>query len=340
MKQKILIAFNIALFVLLFFVALLAVRLANYKDRPIIPANRGIYFEIRPGTSVKQFAYDLHAMGVLRKPHYFVLLVRIKGLSKEIQAGKYRFAPLSTPNMIINKITSGEVISESLTFIEGWNVKQVMKAIDLNHDIKHTLTALNEHDIMAALGKPSLAAEGQFFPDTYHFNEGASDISLLEKAHRELVKRLNSAWAQRDKSVPYTSPQQALIVASILEKEAADPKERHIIAGVIINRLNKKMYLQLDPTVIYGLGDKFTGHLTLKDLRTESPYNTYLNKGLPPTPIAIASMNAIVAALHPIGDQYLYFVSKGDGTHIFSKTLQEHEAAVQQYHLQKRDGRS
>jgi len=234
-------------------------------------------------------------------------------------------------------LVSGAVIQHQLTIVEGWTFRQLMVAIKEHEAIRQTLEGLSDEEIMARLGKPDLHPEGQFAPDTYRFSRSTSDLEFLRRAHRILQDWLEQEWNQRAQSLPYQSPYEALTMASIIEKETGLESEREAIAGAFVRRLERKMRLQTDPTVIYGMGDRYNGNIRRADLRRDTRYNTYTRHGLPPTPIALPGLAALKAALHPASGSALYFVAKGDGSHQFSDTLDEHLAAVRRYQLKRRN---
>lgn len=230
----------------------------------------------------------------------------------------------------------GEVVQYSLTLVEGWNFRQLRSALQNQPKLQQTLDGLSDAEIMAHIGAPELHPEGRFFPDTYRFTRGTSDADLLRRAYARLEQVLEEEWQQRSEGLPYQNAYQALVMASIIEKETGVPEERGEIAGVFVRRLARGMLLQTDPTVIYGMGERYKGRITRTDLRTPTPYNTYTNAGLPPTPIAMVGREAIHAALHPADGTSLYFVARGDGSHVFSDTLDQHNRAVREYQLKRR----
>lgn len=304
-----------------------------FKVTPLNIAAGGLDYTVAPGTSMKSLAYDLQRRGVLKHPGYLVLLARWNRVSDRIQAGEYALTPEMTPKQLLDKLVAGKVLQHSLTLVEGWTFNQMMNAIDGDPDLKHTLKGLTGKQVMARLDLPERNPEGLFHPDTYHFPEGTTDAMFLRRAYDAMHRELSRAWRDRAPNLPYKTPYQALIVASIIERETAIPEERPRIAGVLVRRLRKGMRLAVDPTVIYGLGRAFDGNLRRRDLRRDTPYNTYLHRGLPPTPISMPGVKSIQAALHPARGQALYYVSRGDGSHQFSDTLQEHRQAVARYQL-------
>jgi UPF0755 protein len=232
---------------------------------------------------------------------------------------------------LFHMITEGDTSLSGITFIEGWTFKQMRQALNADNDVKHDTLGLSDREIAEKLGLGVSEPEGMFFPDTYYFSIGMSDLDILKRANRVMETKLTEYWAQRDPGLPYQTPYDALIMASIVEKETGQGKERPLIAGVFLNRLRIGMRLQTDPTVIYGMGDHYDGNIRKQDLLTDTPYNTYTRVGLPPTPIAMPGAASILAVLHPAKSKALYFVSRGDGTHQFSDTLEEHNRAVWRY---------
>lgn len=253
-----------------------------------------------------------------------------------LHSGEYRMTPGMTAQSLIGVWQRGEVVQYSLTLVEGWNFRQVRAALAKHEKLEQTLTGLSDTQVMEKLGHPGVFPEGRFFPDTYRFVRGMSDAELLEKAYDRLDDVLAKEWSKRAADVPYTDPYQALIMASLVEKETGVPQERGQIAGVFVRRMQIGMLLQTDPTVIYGLGERYTGKLTRAHLKESTPYNTYVNAGLPPTPIAMVGREAIHAALNPVPGKSLYFVARGDGSHVFSDDLDAHNSAVREFQLKRR----
>jgi UPF0755 protein len=293
-------------------------------------------FSIGAGSSLRSAARQIVQAGVPLSERAFVLLARVSGKETGIKAGSYEIAQGVTPWTLLRKITQGEVQLTEIVFIEGWSFAQMRAALDSNPSVRHDTRGLSDPDIMARLGAPGVAAEGMFFPDTYLFARGESDLAILARAHRMLERQLQTAWAARDGESPVTTPEQALVLASIVEKETGDAKERPLIAGVFANRLKRGMRLQTDPTVIYGLGTSFDGNLRRRDLEADTPFNTYTRDGLPPHPIAMPGKAALLAAVNPAKTDALYFVSRGDGTHQFSRSLEEHNRAVAKFQRGRR----
>jgi UPF0755 protein len=258
-------------------------------------------------------------------------LAALQGRTTRIRAGEYRVLPGITPQGLLDQLVKGEILLHPLTLVEGWTFRQVRGAVADHPAIHQTLTDLADDDVMAALGVPGLSPEGQFFPDTYLFPRGTSDLKLLQLAHHRLQAELEAAWAARQSDLPLKSPAELLTLASLVEKETALGSERPQIAGVFLRRLRLNMPLQTDPTVIFGLGMAFDGNLKRADLQMNHPYNTYRMIGLPPGPIALTGRAALAAAAHPAPGEALYFVARGDGSHVFSSTLEAHNRAVNCY---------
>jgi UPF0755 protein len=315
-----------------------AVLLGQYQDFRKTPLNipeSGVVYEIAAGTSLKQLAYDLQRRGITGHPHYLVWLGRELDLAHRLQAGEYEITAGMTPENLLRKLAGGEVIQHAITLIEGQTFKEMLAVITANGDLVHTLDGVGTEELMTRLGHEGEHPEGRFLPDTYHFPQGTTDLAFLTRAYNAMERHLTDAWAGREEGLPLETPYEALILASIVEKETGVAGERPVIAGVFIRRLQKGMRLQTDPTVIYGLGDRFDGNLRASDLRNDTPYNTYTRDGLPPTPIAMPGAASIHAVLHPDKGDALFFVADGSGGHYFSRTLKEHELAVQKFQLGK-----
>ncbi len=300
-----------------------------------------VNYTIKPGANLMSVAKALQQQGLMERPRYWVWFAKWEGNADKIKAGEYEISPQMTPPQLLALFVSGKVIDYTLTIPEGWTFRQMLKALHQHDKIKKTLLdregkLLDNKAIMTRLRQSGIHPEGMFYPDTYHFASKTSDVEFLQRAFKQMQQRLDAEWENRAPKLPYKNSYEALIMASIIEKETAAPEEREQIAGVFVRRLNKGMRLQTDPTVIYGLGETFDGNIRRRDLRAENAYNTYKIKGLPPTPIALPGGDAIYAALHPAPGNTLYFVSRGDGTHKFSATNEEHNAAVRKYQLKKR----
>ena len=302
-----------------------------WAEQPISDQPAVIAFTVVPGSGVGLASQQIAAAGVPLNPWLFSLLARVTQKASQIKAGSYEFKPGTTPWRLIDQLVRGEFAQESLTIIEGWTFRQMRQAIAANVGLKHETAALSDQDLMAKISSDFTKPEGLFFPDTYLFAKGSPDINIYRQAHAMLMARLKSAWEKRDPNLPYANPYQALTMASIVEKETGQKSERAMIAGVFVNRLKLGMLLQTDPTVIYGMGDKYEGKISKKDLLTDTPYNTYKRPGLPPTPIALPGVQSLDAALGPAKTDALYFVSRGDGTSKFSGNLLDHNRAVNQF---------
>jgi UPF0755 protein len=309
--------------------------LASFALTPVPVPESARELDVAKGRALKSLARDLVRSGVLREPWSFELLARLLGHASGIKAGSYELPAQLTPYELLGKLTRGDVAQTSITFIEGWTFAQLRAALDAHPSLAHDTRGLAEKEILQRLGAAEAQAEGLFFPDTYHFASGASDLTVLARAYRTMQARLAALWQGRAPDLPYTAPYEALIMASIVEKETGREAERELIAAVFVNRLRRSMRLQTDPTVIYGLGQRFDGNLRRQDLETDTPYNTYTRAGLPPTPIALPGRRALEAALRPAPSGALYFVARGDGSSQFSSTLDEHNRAVQRYQLKR-----
>lgn len=290
-----------------------------------------IEFSINPGSGVAASAQQMAAAGVPVNPTLFVLLARLTGDAGRIKAGSYELKPNTSPRGLLSQLVRGEFAQEAVTIIEGWSFKQMRQAISSHTRLKHDTVKLTDAELMAKISTEYKDPEGLFFPDTYLFAKGSSEIEIYRRAHQAMLAHLNEAWEKRNKELPYKTPYEALIMASIVEKETGQKSERTMIAGVFVNRLRTGMLLQTDPTVIYGMGDAFVGKIAKKDLLTDTPYNTYTRGGLPPTPISLPGLQSLQAALAPAETPALYFVSRGDGTSQFSSNLPDHNRAVNRY---------
>ena len=303
-----------------------------WSHLPIIGTNDpSIEFEVKPGSSVRSSAQQIAAAGVPANPTLLAILVRLTGKSAKLKAGHYELKPGTTPLALINQLMRGEFAQESLAIIEGWTFQQMRQAIAAHPALKHDTLALSDQELLAKVTAEYKQPEGLFAPDTYLFAKGASDLQIYKQAYALMLKRLDDEWARRNPSVPYKSRYDALIMASIVEKETGQKSERNMVAAVFVNRLKKGMLLQTDPTVIYGMGDKFQGNIRKRDLETDTPYNTYTRTGLPPTPISLPGAASIAAALNPANSDALYFVARGNGTSEFTNNLNDHNRAVNKY---------
>jgi UPF0755 protein len=288
-------------------------------------------FSIKKGSSLRSAASQMAQAGVLYRPELFVLLARFMGKATSLKAGFYELDKPVAPLGLLRKITQGDYTLVSITLVEGWTFRQVRKALAGEPGIQQEIRELSDADVAQRLGIEHPSPEGWFFPDTYNFSHGTSDLKILRRAHELMRSHLAAQWERRAQNLPLSSPYEALILASIIEKETGKPEERQLIAAVFVNRLRLGMRLQTDPTVIYGLGDAFDGNLRRADLLADTAWNTYTRAGLPPTPIAMPGLASLAAALGPDASDALYFVARGDGSHQFSRSLGEHDRAVTKY---------
>jgi len=302
-----------------------------WLDHPLALASPAVELSIEPGTPPREVAAAWVRAGVQADPDWLYAWFRFSGDARRIRAGSYEIEPGATPRSLLARMVQGDEAFERLRLIEGWTFRQLRAALAAAPHLKQQGAAMTEAELMAALGLPGVPAEGRFFPDTYLYSRGVSDLTVLRRAAAMQAKRLSEVWATRRADLPLQTPEQALVLASIVEKETGRPADRGQIAGVFINRLRIGMPLQTDPTVIYGLGAAFDGNLRKRDLLTDTPYNTYTRRGLPPTPIAMPGLAALRAAVQPDATQALYFVARGDGSSVFSADLAAHNRAVNQY---------
>lgn len=320
---------------LLFAAALLFVGWMGYfAFTPVQLKNSPLDFTIKTGSPLRAASRQIEEAGISVPAWQLTLLGRILGKSTEIKAGSYEVAQGITPMRLLEKLTRGDVTQAEVVLLEGWTFRQVRAVLDAHADIRHETDGWTERQIMVRLGIDG-QAEGRFFPDTYLFARGTSDLDILRRSYRQMLKVMQTEWESREMGLPYASAYQALVLASIVEKETGQAQDRAHIAAVFINRLRKGMLLQTDPSVIYGLGEKFDGNLRKRDLLADGPYNTYTRPGLPPTPIAMPGLASLQAVLHPAKTDMLYFVARGDGSSQFSRTLDEHNRAVAKYQLKK-----
>jgi UPF0755 protein len=296
---------------------------------------RDFVFTVDSGMTFSALNKKLQSSEIIQNNRYLEILARTSNRASKIKSGEYNLAPGLLPDELLDLFVSGKVVQYSMTLIEGWQIHEMLEAIKLNDLLEKKLNSYNPDSLMAELGYSEKTAEGLFFPDTYHFPRGTSDVEFLKRSYQRLQDVLDAEWQNRESNLPYKTPYEALIMASIIEKETGLASERAAIAGVFVRRLNKNMKLQTDPTVIYAMGRQFNGNIRKKDLNIDSPYNTYRYKGLPPSPISLVGREAIHAALHPEDGKALYFVAKGDGSHYFSENLAEHNRAVAKYQLKK-----
>ena len=322
--------FVASLLLLALVAAALAAGAAWWLARPLALPASPYAFDVKQGATLRSVARELAAAGVLPSPWPLVALARLKGVDRTIKAGNYEIdAGLTLPELL-DRLTQGDVTQLALTIPEGTTFAELRAMLAAEERIGKT-AGLSDAELMTKLGDPGMAPEGWFFPDTYYFASGTTDVALLRRAHRLMRERLDAAWAKRAEGLPLKDPYEALILASIVEKETGRPADRPLIASVLVNRLRLGMRLQADPTVIYGLGARFDGNLRKRDLEAETPFNTYVREGLPPTPIALPGQAALDAALNPPRTTYLYFVSRGDGSSEFSDNLADHNRAVAKF---------
>ena len=327
----------------LFFLALLAVAaflgwMAWFAFMPTPLASTPLEFDIQPGIGLRVAARQITEAGVDFAPWQFSWLGRFAGKAADIKAGSYEISAGITPWDLLNKLTRGDVTQAEIVLVEGKTFHQFREVLDADSNVHHDSTGLTDADLLVRIGATEVHPEGLFFPDTYLFAKQSSDLDVLRRAYRAMQRRLASEWENRDPSVPYENIYQTLIMASIVEKETGRAADRPMVAAVFTNRIERGMPLQTDPTVIYGLGDSFDGNLRKRDLITDNAYNTYTRGGLPPTPIAMPGLASIQAVMHPPPTDKLYFVARGDGSSVFSRTLEEHNRAVARY--QKKTGGS
>jgi len=314
---------------------------ANYHHALRQPALVGgtVVIEIEKGDSLDRIIDKLLAQKLAVNPFWFKLIVVQERALKKLKTGEYELTSGMTLPELLALFVQGKTMQHAITFPEGWNFKQIRQEIELNPYLEHTLSAAEFDNVMSKIAGADLSVArpvGLFFPDTYFFEKHDSDLSLLQRGYDKMQRVLQQEWQNKAEGLPFTTPYQALILASIVEKETAAVAERPMIAGVFIRRLEKNMLLQTDPTVIYGIGDSYQGDIKSKDLTTATPYNTYVISGLPPTPIAMPGREALNAVLHPEKGDSLYFVARGDGTHVFSASLKDHNMAVNSFQRKKK----
>ncbi len=325
----------IGLFFALGTLILLTQTIRQIEQAPMVSTGQNpVIMEVERGSSFTRIAQQIAERNLYNHPRMLGLYARYKGIAGRLQAGEYQIPPGESVAELLRRMAAGDVIQYEFTIIEGWRFDQLLTAIRANPLIKQTLTpSMDGQAVMAAIGREGVHPEGQFLPETYHFPRGLTDVDLLRRANRALEQALAQAWTGRTEGLPLASPEEALILASIIEKETGRAEERRQIAGVFTRRLQQGMRLQTDPTVIYGLGEDFDGDLLRIHLRTDTPYNTYTRHGLPPTPIALPGIASIRAAVNPAEGSALFFVSRGDGSHVFSDNYDDHRAAVRRYQL-------
>ena len=312
-------------------ITLLSIYFKNYVNQPLSDVADEVQLIVTPGMSFTDVSRHLREKGLIKEKLSWDIYGRLSGATNDIKAGEYALAKNITPLQLLHKLIRGDTIQFTLTVVEGWTFKQLWDAVR-QHD-KITQTVNTPEELLESLDINDRHPEGWFYPDTYHFPAGTTDIDFFQRAFSYMQKVLDEVWSNRQGDIPLKTPEEALTLASIIEKETSVEDEREMIAAVFTTRLKRGMRLQTDPTVIYGMGESFNGNIRRQDLKADTPYNTYLHKGLPPTPIALPSRASIVAALSPADSEVLYFVSKGDGTHHFSKTYEEHREAVIKYQL-------
>jgi UPF0755 protein len=302
-----------------------------WLQHPLTLAHDEVEVSVEPGTPVREIVRLWHDAGVQDQPELLYQWFRWSGDAKRIRAGSYLIAPGATPRSLLEKMVRGDEELESVHIIDGWTVRQMRAALAAAPGLKNTTAGLSDEQLMAAIGAPDVKAEGRFYPDTYVYSKGVKDVLVLKRAHDALERQLQAAWVLRAPDTPLKGPDEALTLASVIEKETGAASDRGKVAAVFSNRLRLGMPLQSDPTVIYGLGAAYAGSLHKIDLQTDTPYNSYTRQGLPPTPIALPGRDALRAAVKPDASKALYFVSRGDGTSVFSETLNAHNQAVNQY---------
>jgi UPF0755 protein len=311
---------------------------SHYVNTPVT-LDEDVIVTIPSGATLGQVTRQLSQEGIIQSPLYWRILARITGSANRIKAGEYRLSGSLTPGEILSMLVAGKTLQYNITIPEGWTFKQMLEAIRSKQEIRNTSDTEDAATIMEAVGEPGMNPEGRFLPETYFFTRNTPDIDILRRSHDAMKSLLQKEWDQRADGLPLKTPYEALILASIVEKETGVGDERPMIAAVFINRLDKGMKLQTDPTVIYGMGDRYKGNIRKQDLLRDTPYNTYTRKGLPPTPIALPSASSIHAVLHPADSKALYFVARGGGRHYFSNSYEEHRKAVIKYLLDGDAGR-
>ena len=310
----------------------------RFVRTPLVTTAAGLDYHLPAGSSLRRVSADFATLGLWntpQDPYWFRLIARKRQLAHKLQAGEYHFDSGTLPLPILQTLASGDVTHYEVTLVEGLNFRDTRRALEQQPKLVAVLEGMTADQVMTVLGHPDQLPEGRFLAETYRYTAGSTDVAILRRAYRDMQTLLHREWQQRAPQLPYKTPYEALIMASIIEKETALPEERPRIAGVMVRRLQKGMRLQTDPTVIYGLGEDFDGNLRRRDLRSDTPYNTYTRSGLPPTPIATPGPDSIHAALHPAAGNELYFVASGNGGHQFSATLKQHNRAVRRYQLKQ-----
>ena len=306
--------------------------LSSYNNR-VLPVTEDSVLELKSGQPFSNFAAELAQAGLIEHATLWSWQARLSGDARKIQAGEYWLRVGDTPQLLLDRLLRGEVVYYEVKLLEGWTVQQVLEELATHSTLVQELIGADVHTLLGALGMPGGNAEGLFFPDTYRYERGATDADILRRASAKLNQELDRTWSGRDAGLPYETPYDALIIASLIEKETGRDEDRSKISQVFSRRLQIGMRLQTDPSVIYGLGSNFDGNLTRKHLRQDTPYNSYTRRGLPPTPIALTGLRSLQAAVHPASGDFLYFVSRGDGSSQFSVSLEEHQDAVRKYQL-------
>ena len=321
--------------------AVLAIALGSFAAWKLVylwadragPLLEPVVVEVEPGTGFGHLARDLESGGIVASATLFSVLARLENVTESVRAGEYRFAPGVDPNTVLRQLVEGDVVVYRLQILEGWTVSDLLDAAGRAPGLEPTLEGSQVGELLARLGLDAGHPEGQFFPDTYHYAKGATDAEILRLAYRKMQSVMRTEWNARAARLPYRDQSEALVMASLVEKETGRAEERARVAGVFVRRLQEDMRLQTDPSVIYGLGEEFDGNLKRSHLARDGPYNTYTRRGLPPTPIALPGRAAIHAALHPAEEESMYFVARGDGSSEFSATLEEHLEAVRRFQL-------
>lgn len=319
------------LFTVLLLLAAGAGSLWWWAGQPLELRTSPLDFQIATGSSLRSAITQMREAGIDVNPTLLALLARLNRADTAIKAGSYAVKDGVTPRRLLSKLLRGKVTQGELTLVEGWTFRQWRARLDRHPDLVHESLDLSEAQIIEKLGLNLRSLEGQLFPDTYLFDKQSSDLELMARAYRAMQRKLEAEWESRAPGLPYRSPEEALTMASIVEKETGREADRQLVAAVFVNRLRQGMLLQTDPTVIYGLGEKFDGNLRKRDLQTDTPYNTYIRPGLPPTPISMPGQASIQAALNPAPSDVVYFVARGNGSSEFSRTLEEHNRAVNKF---------
>jgi len=332
MKTRLFLALLILPVIVVGAAALWAVRQA---DAPLSVPGGAVEVTIPKGATMRDAARVVADAGVSVDPRFLYWMARLGGQAHQIKAGSYEISTGMSPRAVLAKLVSGDVVLRSVALIEGWTFRQVRQALETHPDLAHEIAGLSHTEILKRIGAAETHPEGLFFPDTYSFHRGDSEIDVLKRAYEQMQTHLASAWAARDTSLPLKNPYEALILASIVEKETGQATDRPMIASVFINRLRVGMLLQTDPTVIYGIGEAFDGNLRRRDLTRDTPYNTYTRAGLPPTPISMPGLDALNAVVNPPASKYYYFVARGDGSSEFSANLAQHNRAVRKFQLKR-----